>query len=82
MTEKNKFFGERVTLKESFTDDENIEYAYYVGTKIAVFRQTDLDAERHITLIKFDKDDFGKAARKVFNDFTKNVRHDFVAARF
>ena len=65
MTEK--FFGETV-------DDENIEYAYYIGTNIAVFRQTDLDTGRHPTLLKFDGKDFGEAARKVYNQF-----FDFVA---
>jgi len=74
MTEKNKFFGERVAIQESFKDDENVEYAYYIGTNIAVFRQTDLDSGRNITLIKFDADDFAAAAKEKYNQF-----FDFVA---
>lgn len=83
ITEKtypNRFFGEHVTIQNSFVDEEKIECAYYIGETIAVFRQTDLDSGRHITLVKFDKDDFGRAARKVYFQFIKNVRHDFVAA--
>lgn len=72
-TKTDKFFGENAPRVEAFRDDENIEYAYHVGTKIAVFRQTDLDSGRNVTLLKFDEPDFENAARKKYREF-----YDFV----
>lgn len=73
-TKTNKFFGQNVTQIESFRDDEHVEYAYHVGTEIAVFRQTDLDSGRHVTLIKFHIGDFENAAKKKYTEF-----YDFVS---
>ena len=69
-----KFFGEKVKLQKFFQDNDGIEYAYYFGEKIAVFRQTDLDSGRHIQLVKFDGEDFKNAAEKKFEEYI-----DFVA---
>ncbi len=64
------FFGENVTQKESFRDDDNIEYAYHVGTNIAVFRQTDLDSGNHIQLLKFSRNDFDDFEAKAKKKYT------------
>lgn len=69
-----KFFGEKVKIHNIFQDNDGIEYAYYVGKKIAVFRQTDLDSGRHIQLVKFDGVDFKNAAEKKFEEYHKFLK--------
>jgi len=64
-----KFFGQNVKIQESFRDDDNIQYAYYIGTDIAVFRHTDLDSGKHVQILKWKGSDAAEKAENKYNEY-------------